>query len=163
MNNRNYQKGIRSFLAAAALLFSCAVPAAQAEDGIGIGVIAGEPTGISIKKWTDGTHAFDAAVALSLSSNDSFQFHADYLIHGISSTINPPELKGRAPWYYGIGGRIKTNDNNTHVGVRVPLGITYLFSDAPLDFFAEIAPVLDLTPDVDLDLNGAIGLRYYFR
>lgn len=43
------------------------------------------------------------------------------------------------------------------------VGVTCLFSDVPVDLFAEIAPVLDVTPDVKLDINGAIGFCYYFR
>lgn len=41
------------------------------------------------------------------------------------------------------------------------VGVTYLFSDVPVDLFAEIAPVLDVRPDVNLDINGAIGFHYY--
>ena len=47
-------------------------------------------------------------------------------------------------------------------GIRVPLGVTYLFEEAPFDVFFELVPVLDLSPDVDLDINVAVGLRYYF-
>lgn len=41
------------------------------------------------------------------------------------------------------------------------VGVTCLFSDVPVDLFAEIAPVLDVTPDVHLNVNGAIGIHYY--
>lgn len=164
MNMKSPLKAFKTIAVAAAICASFASTAdARTQDGLGVGVIVGEPTGISIKKWTDDTHAIDGAVAISLSNDDSFQLHADYLIHNIESSLNPPELKGSAPWYYGIGGRLRTNDGDTHVGVRVPIGITYLFADSPLDFFAEVAPVLDFAPDVALDLNGAIGLRYYFK
>lgn len=157
-------KAFRTIAAAASIcaLFSSNADA-RIQDGIGVGVIVGEPTGFSIKKWTDDTHAIDGAVAISLSNDDSFQLHADYLFHNSESSLNPPELKGSAPWYYGIGGRLRTNDGDTHLGVRVPIGITYLFADSPLDFFAEVAPVLDIAPDFALDLNGAIGLRFYFQ
>jgi hypothetical protein len=163
MNMKASGKIFRMIALTAALILLYALPELHARHGTGIGIIAGEPTGISLKSWTDENHAIDAAVALSLSSDDSFQLHADYLIHDASSTVSAPELKGSSPWYYGIGGRFRTRDNDVHLGIRVPLGITYLFADAPLDFFAELAPVIDLTPDVDLDLNGAVGLRYYFR
>ncbi|ACF42564.1 hypothetical protein Ppha_0227 [Pelodictyon phaeoclathratiforme BU-1] len=43
------------------------------------------------------------------------------------------------------------------------VGVTCLFSDVPVDLFAEIAPVLDVTPDVHLNVNGAIGIHYYLH
>ena len=47
--------------------------------------------------------------------------------------------------------------------MRVPFGIAYLAATVPLEFFLEIVPVLDLVPDTDVDIEGAIGFRYYFR
>lgn len=155
-------KALKGMAAAAAICALCtANTEASTKDGLGVGVIVGEPTGISIKKWTDNTHAVDAALAFSLTNGNAFQFHADYLIHDTSGSI--PELKGSLPWYYGIGGRVKADEGNTRVGVRIPVGISYMFVDAPLDFFAEVAPVVDIAPDVSLRLNGALGLRYYFK
>jgi hypothetical protein len=161
---RTPAKALRGIAAAAAIVATFASTAtARQQDGLGVGVIVGEPTGISLKKWTDETHAVDAGLAFSLADDDSFQLHADYLFHQTESSLNPPELKGSAPWYYGIGGRLLFNDNDTHFGIRVPVGIDYLFAESPLDFFAEVAPVLDIAPDVELDLNAAIGLRYFFQ
>jgi hypothetical protein len=162
MNKKNYLTKLRNLAVAASLLVSSAIPQAEAREGFGIGAIVGEPTGVSIKYWLDNTNAIDAAMAVSLYDNNPFQFHADYLIHSSSSTVNSTEVKGTLPWYYGIGGRIKTLNNDTHFGVRVPLGFTYLVAEMPVDLFAEIAPVLDVTPSVDLNLNGAVGVRYYF-
>lgn len=153
----------------AALLSVAAVAAAQ--DGIGVGAILGEPTGISIKKWISKDQAIDAAAAWSFSDNDSFQLHADYLIHNFG-VLNTGTLGGKLPLYYGIGARIKFenndnrsghDDNDTLLGVRVPFGISYIFAKAPVDLFAEIVPILDLAPDTDLDINAAIGARFYFR
>ena len=138
---------------------------ARTQDDFGIGVIIGEPTGLSLKYWLDEERAIDGAAAWSYSENDSFQLHGDYLIH------NYEWLEAREmPVYYGIGVRLKfkdsdgrgRNENDAILGIRVPLGITYLFDEAPLDMFFELVPVLDIAPDVDLDLNAALGLRYYF-
>ena len=143
----------------------------NAQDAFGVGVIIGEPTGIVIKKWIGADTAFDVAAAWSFSENASFQLHGDYLIHNFS-LLDRDDLKGNLPVYYGIGGRIKLKENNagrgrndedTLIGVRVPLGISYLFADAPVDIFFEIAPLLDLIPDTEFSVNSAIGARYYFR
>jgi len=155
---------VLAMLAASATMFLAGTATSQAQprEGIGIGIIAGEPSGISLKKWVDQTHAIDGAIALSLTDDNAFQVHVDYLFHD-NSSLSTPELKGATPWYYGIGGRLMSRDDDTHFGLRVPLGVTYLFADAPLDVFAEIAPVLDIAPETELDLGGGIGIRYYFR
>jgi len=148
---------------------------ANAEDGFGIGVILGEPTGISVKKWISGDRAIDAAAAWSFSDNESFQFHADYLIHKFG-ILKTNAAMGRLPIYFGVGARVKmeeddddhwkghdNNDEDLLIGVRIPFGISYILLKEPVDFFAEIVPILDVAPDTDFDLNAAIGARFYFR
>lgn len=145
-----------------------AVSPLRAEDGLGVGIIIGEPTGVTLKKWLGKDRAIDAAAGWDFSGHDSFQFHADYLLHnfGLLKTGN---LGGRLPLYYGVGGRISFNDHHdghdhhdTVVGVRVPVGLAYLFPKAPVEMFVELVPILNIVPDTDLDLGAAIGVRYYF-
>jgi hypothetical protein len=127
--------------------------------GIGLGLIIGEPTGISFKYWTGSTTAFDAALAWSFIDEGAFHIHGDYIFHNMR-LISVPE--GTLPFYYGIGARIKTA-NDTKLGVRVPLGLAYLFSNAPVDIFIEVVPILDLMPKTDFSINAAIGARYFFN
>lgn len=145
--------------------------ASGGQEGIGLGVILGEPTGVSFKTWIDNRTAIDAAAAWSFSENDSFQFHADYLIHPFDMP-KPPEVRGAVSFYFGIGGRFKLkesksrdsrNENDDLLGIRFPVGFSHLMAEAPVEFFAELVPVLDVVPDTDADLNAAIGARYYFR
>lgn len=144
---------------------------ARAEEGVGLGIILGEPTGVSAKAWINKEHAIDAAAAWSFSENASFQLHADYLIHNFG-LLKTGDIGGRLPIYFGIGGRLKLEDHDNVngrnsddalLGVRIPFGIAYLFAKAPVEVFAEIVPILDLVPDTDFDMNGAIGARFYFR
>jgi hypothetical protein len=135
----------------------------------GIGIIAGEPTGLSVKYWLDDTQAIDGAAAWSFWDDDGFQLHADYLWHNFD-LIDAGGVEGKLPVYYGVGARLKFEEDNgkgddgdTVFGIRVPLGISYLFEQGRLDVFAEIVPVLDLAPDVDLDLQLAVGLRFYIQ
>jgi hypothetical protein len=126
--------------------------------GTGVGIIVGEPTGFSFKHWTSNTTAFDAAIAWSFINEGAFHIHADYLLHSFN-LINVPE--GKLPFYYGIGGRLKTSDK-TRLGVRVPLGLAYLFQTTPVDIFLEIVPILDFIPETYFRINAALGARYYF-
>ena len=86
------------------------MPEARSEDGLGVGVIVGEPTGVSIKKWIGETRAIDAAAAWSFSENESFQLHADYLFHNFS-LLQPKDFNGRLPVYFGVGCRIKLDED----------------------------------------------------
>ena len=131
----------------------------QAQDrGFGLGVILGEPTGISGKLWTGYRTAIDGAIAWSFEKKSSVHLHGDLLFHSFNRARVD---KGKLLFYYGIGGRVKFEDDSK-VGVRVPLGIDYFFARSPFDFFLEIVPILDLVPSTDFGLNGAIGIRYFF-
>ncbi len=69
--------------------------------------------------------------------------------------------QGSLPFYYGIGGRLLLG-NQAKLGVRIPVGLNYLFANDPIGIFFEVAPVLDLVPSTRFDVNGGIGIRYYF-
>jgi hypothetical protein len=153
------------------IVLHTAAPALAAQNGIGLGVIVGEPTGVSFKTWIDSSTAIDAAAAWSFSENDSFQFHLDYLIHPFAMP-KPPEIRGTVSFYYGIGGRLKLkesdsgqsrNETDDLVGIRFPLGFSHILPTVPVELFAEIVPILDLAPDTDADVNAAVGARYYFK
>jgi hypothetical protein len=128
------------------------------DSGVGLGIIIGEPTGISLKNWLSRSTAFDAAVAWSFEGDDNLHLHLDYLFHNFS-VFNP--RNGQLPLYYGIGGRLKFN-HKTRFGVRGVIGIDYLFSNAPFDIFLEVVPILDLAPSTDFSFNAALGFRYFF-
>lgn len=135
---------------------------AQANTGnggnFGIGVMLGEPTGISVKSWNNELSAFDIGAAWSLSGrNEAIHLHADYLFHSWFNDVDT----GMLAFYYGIGGRIIFSDDAT-AGIRIPLGLNYVFENAPFDLFVEAVPILDLTPDTEFAGNGAVGIRYYF-
>lgn len=138
------------------------------DQGTGIGIIAGEPTGVSLKLWTGQNTAVDAAMAWSFDRNTSVQLHGNFLIHDYNVVNLTP---GRWPVYYGLGIRAKLDDErrrgdqtttHTRVGIRAPLGVAYLFDQYPVDLFLEVVPVLDLAPSTDLALNAAFGIRYFF-
>ena len=138
------------------------------DEGLGIGLIAGTPTGLSMKYWTGKNAAIDAAAEWSTSGNDKFYIHADYLLHDYG-LIQQTELKARLPVYYGIGIHVefkedvpgKGNDDDI-LAIRVPVGVSCLFTNSRFEVFAEIVPALELSPDTDLDINAAVGGRFYF-
>ena len=151
----------------AGLISTCAF----AQDKLGIGFILGEPTGFTMKYWLDEEHAIDGGVAWSFGDGDGFQLHGDFLWHNFDLLADAGGVDGKLPVYAGVGARLKFredegrnhDDNDTVLGIRVPLGISYVFGGQPLDLFAEIAPILDLTPDVEVNFSLAVGVRFYVK
>ena len=147
-----------------AFIFFDSLPATAQPKGLGLGVIIGEPTGISFKKWVNKNQAVDGAVAWSFGDEDAFHLHLDYLFHN-RRLIQID--RNSIPFYYGIGGRVKFGEdaaggNETTVSVRIPVGLTYEFEKTPIELFLEFVPMLDLIPSTEFRLAGGIGARYYF-
>ncbi|MDP2885222.1 MAG: hypothetical protein Q8P51_09415 [Ignavibacteria bacterium] len=149
--------------------------AQQREFGLGhnfgLGVIIGEPTGISAKLWTSNSTAFDFGLGWSMGGDrigmyDGYydggsrvHFHMDYLWHSFEA-IHSTE---RFPLYYGIGGRINTGAGyNSSLAVRGMLGIAWLPRGTPIDVFLEVAPSLQLSPSTGFGIDAGFGARYFF-
>ena len=132
---------------------------ARAEGGpFGLGLVVGQPTGLTGElKLTEHT-ALDGAVGIDLFDGRDFYFHLEFLyvlpelIHGGSVSLSA---------YLGIGGYVVAH-RETNVGARVPFGLSLEFTSVPLEIFAEIAFRLRFVPDVDPGIGGALGFRYYF-
>lgn len=119
-----------------------------------LGVIVGEPTGLSAKFWTGGSTAIDFAAAWS-SGGDTIHFHSNYLVH--------MWLNNRSSFYVGLGGRVLLKDSS-EFAARVPLGLQINLVRGRLGLFMELAPMLDIIPETGsgIDINGALGLRFRF-
>lgn len=142
-----------------ALLFVMMRNQGAAQDqGFGLGVIFGEPTGLSGKYWISQRNAVDGGLAWSFKKNGYLHLHGDYLWHftGVFPDAD------RLVLYAGPGGRIGFAGTQSVIGIRIVGGLAYDIRGAPMDVFFEIAPVVDLLPQTAGSLNGGIGVRYYF-
>jgi hypothetical protein len=149
-------KSVFIFLLAFLTICTAAV---EAGNGWGIGFMVGNPTGLSFKAWSGKTKAFDIGAAWSFGDENKLQLHADFLLHHFR-IFNVES--GQLPFYIGIGGRIKF-EAETRLGIRVPVGLCYLFKNHPIDIFFEVVPVIDLAPETELNLNASLGIRYFFK
>ncbi|MFN0149328.1 MAG: hypothetical protein ACKVU1_01285 [bacterium] len=142
------------------------------QNRLGLGVMAGEPTGVTAKWWMGKASAIGAGAAWSFRNDDEVVFHADYLLHRFGWSKAERDIdEGGLPFYFGLGGQLRMADDgpdagtngDTSFGLRMPLGLSWLNSTTQLEMFGEAVPGLELTPDTDLTVGGAIGMRYTFQ
>lgn len=133
----------------------------------GLGVILGDPTGLSGKYYIGGPrNAIDVALSFDTYGDDEgwVYVHASYLWHPSLLASGAVEV----PWFVGVGGVAGTDrwdgrgDDDDGLGVRVPVGIDVNLNSIPLQFFGEIALNVFVIPRTDIDLGLGIGARYYF-
>ena len=129
----------------------------------GIGIVAGEPSGLSGKIFVDDVHAFATGLSFSF-VDDTLHVQGDYLIH----------LRGRlsgfegGDWipYFGLGGSFgiwqRKRQGDGGMSARFPGGLTVHLDALPVDLFVELVPAMMVIPETRFELQGAIGGRYYF-
>ncbi len=133
---------------------------APSSDRLGIGLILGEPTGLSAKYFFTDQFALDGAVGWSFHRETDLHLHADALWH----THDLFDISaGRGSLYYGVGGRVKfRHRTEDRVGVRAPVGVSFKFDRAPVDLFVEVAPVQDVAPSTRGSFTAGVGARFWF-
>jgi hypothetical protein len=132
---------------------------------VGLGLILGEPTGISAAWRGSGASTYDLAVAWSVPES-SIHLHADYL-REVFSFQDPASPVVDFPIYLGAGPRLRLGDDfhDGHasiLGVRFPVGIGVRGGEVPVEGFLEAVPVLVLLSDVRVTFDAALGVRVFF-
>lgn len=140
---------------------------------LGLGIILGEPTGLSAKLWESRTDAWDAALAWSFLNTGQFHVHVDRLWHQTDIIRTSLNLKT----YVGVGGALsfvgedsdywkdrsgERRRSATILAARIPVGITLATNSNALEFFLELVPQLNLIPATHFSIGFGIGGRYYF-
>jgi len=138
------------------------------EKGVfGVGLLVGEPTGVSLKYYLGDDKAIDAGLGGAFLSK-GLQIHGDFLWHPWILESKPSFV---LPVYVGVGARLldrnggARNEDHFRIGARAVGGVLFDFREVPLDVFVEVAGVADYRTVGDpfgLDLNLGAGVRYYF-
>ncbi len=168
--------------AVAAAAVTPAEPAAAgygSESGFGLGLVLGEPTGISMKLFLGAGHAIQGTAAFELVHRDRFLFIVNYLWH--PSTIVSTSAFDLG-WHVGVGGFVGIwfddyrcdrwsadprrcedwDDDGAGFGAHFPVGLDMMFRGAPIELFLEAAPGLWIFPGTDFSIFGGFGARYFF-
>lgn len=143
---------------AGVLIAMISVSATAQRHNFGLGVIAGEPTGLSAKGWISSRGAIDAGLAWSFRREGFIHAHMDYLWHFHDAI----ESEHQVIPYVGVGGRVGGTNGSAVAGIRVPVGLSWIPESAPIDVFLEVVPVIDLTPATEFTAQGGLGIRFYF-
>src|SRR5690606_28092866 len=117
---------------------------ARAEAGaFGLGLILGQPTGITGAYGLSERTAIDAALGLTIFDGRDFYVHGEFLWY------LPPLVRGSSAElsaYLGIGGFLVTHDDPV-IGARAPFGLSLDFAAAPIELFLEVSVLLAVVPD----------------
>lgn len=138
------------------LFFTAFLPAQNR--GFGAGIMLGDPTGLNFKAWSTSSTAFVAGLAWSTEVDDHLRLNIDYLAHKRNG-LRLDQIRLTPYLGLGISARFGKGDG---FGARIPLGLVYFIPDSRLDIFFELVPLMILSPASDFDLQGAIGMRFYF-
>ena len=147
------------------LFLFCGGFAAAQDSGLGTGIILGEPMGINAKLWISDFFAIDAAAGWSFyrSTGDgqqvkgAYYFHLGYMRHFYDIVEADT---GKFAFFVGLGGKAAFRDE-PFWAVRIPIGLTYMFENDPIDIFIEVVPSIVLYPGIDSDMGGYVGIRYW--
>ena len=143
-------------------------PTGTGPSEMGIGIILGSPTGLSLGYRPGGQdHIINAGFAWNF-PQQRVHAHADYL-HTFYVLTDPNAPSLTFPVNVGVGVRFHSRESNGNgdetratVGVRIPLQMTMVPRHHPFDVFLELVPVLLLYPETKFRLDGALGARYFF-
>ncbi len=145
---------LKKLVIVACLIFIIVGGAGRLDAWTGIGIIVGEPTGISFR-----INNFPVlGIAWSVFDN-YFHFHCDYWL---ANSKLDRSLYG----YYGLGVKLTGNEkgagDDLQLGVRVPLGLRYNLTRR-VELFAEVVPGMRVISDTEFDIDGGIGIRFFLK
>jgi hypothetical protein len=149
---------VPSLLIMCLLLWSFNVLAATKDDKA-IGLVLGNPSGVSGKLWLAELEAVDAVMGISPGRQSRVNLHSDYLWHRPGAFYFNDEYP--LDFYYGLGGRMEFGDD-IELGLRVPVGLVHQLSTERAEVFVEAAPILDFISRFGLEIHLLAGARYYF-
>lgn len=136
------------------MLLTTTCSTAKAKTGLGLGV-SSMSTGVSGYHDLGGGTFVQGLLGLGPTA-----------LVGDHCWLNP--LAKDLQWYYGAGGYVADHhywhhhehEDRVAIGARMPLGLLFTPSTAPLQLSAEIAPALNVAPEIFMGLGLGLALRF---
>jgi hypothetical protein len=137
----------------------------------GIGAVLGEPTALTAEAEFDSRNSIDGNFGYTW--GHSVLLSADYLFHFPGAFSTDSDFINQLSPYVGVGPELRfysaghhaiisSNDAGTVFSARIPLGLGWNIPKSAVKLYVEIAPVLDLVPGLDANMEAGIGARFYF-
>jgi hypothetical protein len=159
---RDYMKKLTSVLMVLGVAAALAAPrqASAQDSGFGLGIVVGNPTGLSFKGYIGPTAAIDGGIGYGFINDGHLAAYLDFLWEWRLTSWERAHLA----LYVGVGPKIGQffDRDEFRVGARAPVGLAFQFTRVPLDFFVEVAAGLWFIQETDFDLDAGLGLRYWF-
>lgn len=148
----------------ALLLFVIHLVSFKANAESSVGFILGDPTGISTRFFHEKEYSISLTFANHGGDNEGLEIQASILKN--KARLFAIE-KQAAELYYGAGIRLIDISEGKHknelaLALRTPIGVSVDISNPDLQFFAELAPNLNLSPFSEIDFDLGIGCRFRF-
>ena len=136
---------------------------AFALDKASLGVQIGSNTGLSSDFEHNG-NLYDAALGFSTGGSEKLHIHSSRLFRSADKFKFLGQLVN---WYYSLGGRYLSLDNDKEdssykLGARGASGFDYIFESSKIKLFLEGAFIFNVLPSTDADVDVLLGGRYYF-
>lgn len=125
----------------------------------GVGVQAGEPSGVTLKIYNANQPSYDFLAAWSI--NDFLFLNAHALFEQPLSAQN---VEQPVHWFIGPGAYIGVTDaaqSEAGLGVSGTIGIDILLNDH-FELYAQATPRFELIRETEPRIGGGLGFRYYF-
>lgn len=129
-----------------------------ADGPLGLGLVVGDPTGLSGKYWLNSRDALDGIVGVGVGHHGHFSMSVDWTRHWSNLT---PVRSGHFQLGLGVGGLLGVGDD-PYAGVRFKGLADYLFAEAPVNVFIEMAPTVVIVDPI-LTVTGGLGVRWFFQ
>ena len=180
---RSHRPMFVSLVIAAALCLFPAPASAQSsgDDGFSMGLILGDPSGLTVRGGIGGPSAIQAHFGFSPLPGDALALMVDWTYDAwdFLAGNHTAGLK----FFFGVGGKgewftgkyfiykhdkhfVSYDDSHFGLGLRGLVGLRVPFRKAPFDLFLELAPVgvTFVVPDggAYYDFDAALGFRYRF-
>lgn len=136
----------------------------------GFGIILGDPTGLTLKFWTQRNNAIVIDVGESYFGNP--RIGLDYLWHFDAFRSNITKLyagfggvlgigQGKGLYYIEHHGFYYRSDNGIGLGLRGVFGVNVIPRNSPLEFFFEVGLLVGFSPALGSAGDVGIGMRFY--
>lgn len=155
------------------IIFTYQISSAQGPGGktFGFGIMFGDPTGGTLKFWTNRENAFVVDVGNSyfggIRINGDYLWHFDAFNSQVVKLYAGPGLvvgigEGHSYWYKDDHKKFYWRESgDAGIGVRGVFGVNIIPRRAPLEIFLELGVLIGISPAFGTGVDTGLGIRFY--